>query len=141
MIMRFHLDRMKKPRSIFNLLLTIALLCFGQIAIFAERLPVRVFTTADGVGSSFVDGVFRDSHGFMWFCTRDGLSRFDGLRFITYQIGDKNSSPGVEDFFEASNGDYWISTTGGIYRFRPNTPKAAGQEEVSDSRPNLSVEF
>jgi ligand-binding sensor domain-containing protein len=62
----------------------IAAILFGTASgIFGERLPIRVFTTADGLGSSFVDGVFRDSRGFMWFSTRDGLSRFDGARFIT----------------------------------------------------------
>ena len=64
---------------------------------FAERLPIKIYTSADGLGSSFVDYLMRDSRGFMWFCTRDGLSRFDGARFITYQIGDTNSPPAFDN--------------------------------------------
>src|SRR5947209_8919876 len=55
----------------------------------AERLPVRSYTSADGLGSNFINFLMRDSHGFLWFCTRDGLSRFDGSRFVTYRVGDK----------------------------------------------------
>lgn len=61
--------------------------------VLAERLPIRIYTSTDGLGSSFVAYLMRDSRGFMWFCTRDGLSRFDGSRFVTYQIGDKASTP------------------------------------------------
>src|SRR5690242_12574901 len=88
--------------------------------LLAEHLPVKIYTSADGLGSSFVDYLMRDSRGFMWFCTRDGLSRFDGSRFVTYHIGDKNSPPGIESIYETRNGMYWITTTGGTYRFNPN---------------------
>jgi signal transduction histidine kinase/ligand-binding sensor domain-containing protein len=117
-------------------------LLFMSFAGFGERLPIRVFTTADGLGSSFVDGVFRDSRGFMWFSTRDGLSRFDGSRFITYQIGDKNSPPGIEGIFETSKGVYWITTVGGMYRFKPNEPSPELQLENKPNAPlNLNTEF
>src|SRR5215831_1013836 len=85
---------------------------------FAERLPIKFYTSADGLGSSFVDFMMRDSRGFMWFCTRDGLSRFDGARFVTYRVGDKNSPPGIVSISETSDGSYWIGTTGGYYRFK-----------------------
>lgn len=68
-------------RFIVVLLATLA----GALSICAERLPIKIYTSADGLGSSFVNYVMRDSRGFLWICTRDGLSRFDGTRFITYQ--------------------------------------------------------
>ena len=104
----------------------------------SEHLPVKVYTSADGLGSSFIDYPMRDSRGFMWFCTRDGLSRFDGSQFVTYQIGDEGS-PGVETIFEARNGVYWIGTTGGMYRFNPaalTTPRIA-----ANGRPILNAEL
>jgi ligand-binding sensor domain-containing protein len=91
------------------------------LTMFAERLPIRIYTSADGLGSSFVNYLMRDSRGFMWFCTRDGLSRFDGSRFVTYRIGDKNASPSVEAMVETSGGVYWVTTTGGLYRFRADS--------------------
>lgn len=101
--------------SIKTLLISL-ILCFA-LNISAKHLPVKIYTSADGLGSSFVDWIFRDSRDFMWFCTRDGLSRFDGSQFVTYQISEENSPPGIEAFYETRDGYYWVSTTGGMFRF------------------------
>lgn len=114
------------------------LLCIAFVVAKAERLPVRVFTSADGLGSSFVNHLMRDSRGFLWFATRDGLSRFDGLRFITYQVGTKDTSPGIEHIFETSKGIYWITTTSGLYRYDPNAPSLPPQG--NNDRPILNAE-
>jgi ligand-binding sensor domain-containing protein len=65
-------------------LLALLLVLLGSTQ--AERLPMRLYTSADGLWSGFINYVMRDSHGFIWFCTRDGLSRFDGYRFTNYKI-------------------------------------------------------
>jgi ligand-binding sensor domain-containing protein len=76
----------------------------------------------------------------LWFATRDGLSRFDGSRFITYQIGTKDAPPGIEQVFETSKGIYWIATTIGLYRFDPNFAPAVPQTKAGD-RPILNAEY
>jgi len=106
---------------------------------FGEKLPVRTYTSADGLGSSFVDYLIRDSRGFMWFCTRDGLSRYDGASLITYKIGDAASPPGIESIAETHDGTYWIMTTGGLYRFKPGLNSQA--EATIGIRPTLNAEF
>jgi ligand-binding sensor domain-containing protein len=111
---------------------------FG-LRVNAERLPIKIYTSADGLGSSFVDFLTGDSRGFMWFCTRDGLSRFDGARFITYRIGDKNSPPGIERISETSGGVYWITTTGGLYRFTADG--RSRPDRSSGDRPFLNATF
>lgn len=119
-------------------LLTIVVLALAANFLYAERLPIKIYTSADGLGSSFVNSIMRDSRGFLWMCTRDGLSRFDGAHFVTYQVGDKNAPPGIESILESRKGVYWIVTTGGLYRFDPNiSPPAA---ENAD-RPGLNAEF
>jgi signal transduction histidine kinase/ligand-binding sensor domain-containing protein len=131
---------MTRQTIVRNILSAIVLaavfICTGR----AERLPVRLFSSADGLGSSFVDFLMRDSHGFVWFCTRDGLSRFDGSRFVTYQIGETDPPSGIESLMETRNGDYWISTTSGLYRYRSShssVPKLA----ANNSRPVLPAEL
>ena len=105
----------------------------------SERLPMKIYTSADGLGSSFVDYLMRDSRGFMWFCTRDGLSRFDGSRFITYRIGDEKAAPGIEQIYESHGGVYWITTTGGLYRFKADA--LSRPDKSSGGRPFLNAEF
>lgn len=88
----------------------------------AGNLPLKLYTSADGLGSSFVNSMSRDSRGFVWFATRDGLSRFDGRDFITYKIGKNADAPGIEQLYESDKGVYWITTTGGTFRFDSNAP-------------------
>ena len=102
------------------LLLVLSVVCIFSSASFAKRLPVKIFTSADGLGSGFVNNVYRDSRGFMWFGTRDGLSRFDGSRFVTYRVGGVNTAPGIEGIFETRDGVYYVTTTGGTYKLKPD---------------------
>jgi ligand-binding sensor domain-containing protein len=53
----------------------------------AERLPIRIYTTEQGLAHARVRRIVRDARGFLWFCTADGLSRFDGLEFVTTAPG------------------------------------------------------
>ena len=95
----------------------------------AGNLPLKIYTSADGLGSSFVNAMSRDARGFMWFATRDGLSRFDGREFKTYQIGGNgDGAPGIEQLYEIETGVYWITTTGGTFRFDSNH---AGDAEIT----------
>ncbi len=79
----------------------------------AGRLPIRQYTTADGLPHDRVTRIVADSKGFLWFCTANGLSRFDGTRFVNYL------PPGtqVRDVAEGPDGVYWVGIwRGGIVR-------------------------
>src|SRR5215472_11198951 len=86
----------------------LALACILSSTTLAERLPLRLYTTEDGLWSGVLNYIMRDSHGFMWFCTRDGLSRFDGYRFTNYRIGGGPSSHNFTYMFESRDGIFWI---------------------------------
>jgi signal transduction histidine kinase/ligand-binding sensor domain-containing protein len=118
-------QKIRRMRDAFCLLRAFALLLLAAGVVCAERLPVKIYTSADGLGSSFINATMRDLRGFLWFATRDGLSRFDGHHFTTYQIGEKDAPPGIEQVLETRAGVYWISTTGGTYRFDPRESAAA----------------
>lgn len=86
----------------------------------AEQLPIKTYTTADGLPHNRVKRIVQDSHGFFWFCTAGGLSRFDGYQFINYTVDDGLPAPSVNDLLEVSDGTYWIATNSdGVIRFNP----------------------
>jgi signal transduction histidine kinase/ligand-binding sensor domain-containing protein len=114
-------------------------LCLLAATALAEHLPIHIFTSADGLGSSFIDYLMRDSKGFLWICSRDGLSRFDGSQFVTYQIGETGEVAGVESIYEQKNGTYWVGTTNGFYRFTTETLTQA--TPVTNGRPRLYAEY
>ena len=83
----------------------------------AERLPIHIYTTEDGLAHANVRRIVRDPRGFLWFCTIDGLSRFDGAEFVTYRTGDGLPDPWVTDLLTTRDGTYWVATNGGVARF------------------------
>jgi signal transduction histidine kinase/ligand-binding sensor domain-containing protein len=92
----------------------------------AERLPVRVYTVQDGLAGEAVTEIFRDSRGYVWIATLlDGVSRFDGEKFVNYGVEDGLPHPRVLDLLEARDGTYWFATGGGLARFVP--ARAPGQ--------------
>ncbi|MBV9765642.1 MAG: hypothetical protein JOZ48_12425, partial [Acidobacteriaceae bacterium] len=90
----------------------------GVSALPGARLPVRLYTTDDGLPSNRVNRIVQDSRGFLWFCTREGISRFDGYQFKNF--GRDDGLPRADtDLLETRNGDYWVATADGVARFNP----------------------
>jgi hypothetical protein len=58
------------------------------VCLQAERIAIRSCTTADGLAADQIDRIVPDSHGFIWFCTPEGLTRFDGYRMVTFGARD-----------------------------------------------------
>src|SRR5262245_35437170 len=85
-----------------------------------ERLPIRAYTTADGLAHNRVNKIVRDSRGFLWFATYDGLSRFDGYTFTNYSVEQGLPHRQVMDLLETRNGELWVATFGGLVHFRPH---------------------
>src|SRR5262245_7943755 len=92
----------------------------------AERLPLKVFTTADGLPHNEIRRIVRDSRGFLWFCTRDGLSRFDGYQFTNFGIDEGLPRSTVNDLIEARDGTLWVATAGGLVAFDPRGVPSGG---------------
>src|SRR5260370_10909421 len=95
------------------------LLVFLPPAAHAERLPIKSYTTADGLAHNEVNKIVGDSRGFLWFCTADGLSRFDGYTFTNFGTDQGVPHANVTDLLETRSGEYWVATYGGIVRFNP----------------------
>ncbi|RTL59413.1 MAG: hypothetical protein EKK37_06480 [Sphingobacteriales bacterium] len=49
------------------------------------------YTSADGLADNNINCITQDSRGFVWFGTREGLSRFDGKNFKNYFQGTNNN--------------------------------------------------
>jgi len=85
----------------------------------AEQLPIRTYTTADGLARDRVFKIVPDPRGFLWFCTYDGLSRFDGFEFVNYSVAQGLPHRVVFDLLITRSGDYWVATSAGVARFNP----------------------
>jgi len=70
----------------------------------AERLPFRVFTTADGLAGDTVREIFQDSRGYLWIGTSSGLSRFGGRSFRNYDTRDGLGGVRIDGIVDALAG-------------------------------------
>jgi len=87
--------------------------------IFGEKLPIRPYTTGEGLPHNHINRIRSDSRGYLWLCTDEGLSRFDGHSFTNYTVRDGLPHPWVNDLLKAWDGAYWIATDGGVCRYQP----------------------
>lgn len=85
----------------------------------AERLPIKTYTVADGLLRDNVFKIKQDSRGFMWFCTVEGVSRFDGYAFENFTTDDGLPDRHANDFLETRRGEIFVATRGGLAQLNP----------------------
>jgi ligand-binding sensor domain-containing protein len=93
-------------------------------ALRAQTPSFRIFNTEDGLVRNWVTKIHRDSKGYLWFCTVEGISLFDGYRFTNFSTRDGLPSRLVSDMIETRQGDYWFATNAGLARFHKDHGKA-----------------
>lgn len=93
---------------------------FAIPAAWAERPPFKIYTTGEGLAHDSVNKIVSDSRGFLWFCTAEGLSRFDGSKFKNYTQDQGLPHRSVNDFLETRDGNYLVATSAGLTVFNPN---------------------
>ncbi len=134
----------RRPALIHSAILAAALSC-PAAPVLAQRLPIKTYTTADGLAHERVHSILADSRGFLWFCTAQGLSRFDGHSFTTYGTAQGLPSAVITNLLETSRGVYWVATNGGgVARFddaRRPIPHGAAHDAATRSRARDSSRF
>ena len=98
------------------------------------------YSTEDGLSHGSVSDIIRDSKGFMWFSTFDGINKFDGYNFTTYKArpGDKTplSSNRVILLMEDKWGFIWLQTyDSSVYRFNPRLEIFESVLKTTDGAP------
>ncbi len=97
------------------------------LCIFGSSQPRRFeqLTSADGISQSEVYSFLKDSRGFVWFGTVDGLNRYDGYNIEIFNTSknDSNSLSNntVRSLAEDQMGRIWIGTDDGLNLYDPIT--------------------
>lgn len=90
------------------------------VIIRAEKVKYRFqhYTTEEGLSQDNVDCILKDSRGFLWFGTWNGLNRFDAYSFTIFKADPE--TPGslsdnfIYDLLEDPYGNIWIATGKGL---------------------------
>jgi len=108
-------------------------------ALHGAQLPIRRYSTADGLASNAVYNIASDSRGFLWFATAEGLSRFDGYGFANQTESTGLPHVAVRQVLIDRHGNYWLATPAGLVRFRPDLPQSS-RDRMIVIRPKGSPE-
>ena len=104
--------------------LLLLVLVFGFIRSSYGEID-RFYTKKDGLAGTIFHDLMQDTKGYLWICTRTGLTRFDGYNFETYQHDENDSSSlnstTATTAFEDKKGRIWIGTNMGLNLYNPKT--------------------
>src|SRR4030095_11635270 len=110
------------------------IVCLFASAQAATRYRFDRWTNDNGLPQNTVTSILQTRDGYLWLTTRDGLVRFDGIRFTVF---DKGNSKGINStrfsvLFEDRSRTLWAGTQdGGVTIYR------AGQFVTYTSRDGL----
>ncbi|WP_431198854.1 ligand-binding sensor domain-containing protein [Mucilaginibacter sp. P25] len=93
----------------------------------ARNFALKSYTTHDGLPSENVTVALKDSRGYMWIGTDNGLCKFDGYTFESLVNIPGNTASISSNFISAlaedKNGKIWVGTMDGLNILDPNTEK------------------
>ena len=109
---------MKRARAVALFALVIA----GTSSIAeGQRYQFRHLRSDDGLAGAWVQSIVKDSRGFMWFGTAQGLNRYDGYTMERYR-NEKGNARSLADnsihaMYEDRRGVLWAGTSAGLSRY------------------------
>lgn len=121
--------------------ITIALLLCITSHVQGQGYYFRHYQVENGLSNNTVFCSLQDSKGFMWFGTKDGVNRFDGISFKVFRPdpSDPHSLGNnfVYSLLEDHRGVLWAGTREGLYRYDAPTEsfrfiKHTGWSDVRD---------
>lgn len=101
-------------RKILHIIL---LLFAGMLSVNALPYKINYLTADNGLAQNMVDHIFRDSRGFIWISTWNGLDRYDGYEFVHFNSRNSANSlrnDNVHCVEEDPQGNLWIATETGV---------------------------
>ena len=80
-----------------------------------SQYAMQVLGHDDGIPGGGISALLQSRDGFLWIGTNNGLIRYDGVRFVSYDraVFPALHSNRIKALFEDSRGDLWIGTEGG----------------------------
>lgn len=91
---------------------TVTILIFFLVSVLlnAQTPPYYHYTSNEGLASSTVFSMMQDKDGYMWFGTLQGLSRFDGKHFISFDRKDGLNANSIVSLAQGRDGEIYAAT-------------------------------
>ncbi|MDM1292704.1 response regulator [Sphingobacterium sp. N143] len=128
------------------LLLFLFVLANGQYVGAQENFRLDYFGGEKGLSHGNLTGLMKDRDGFLWIGTWNGINRYDGQRFKTYNTTEQKrhavASRRIIQMIDGINNDIWFLTYDmKLYRFDKASEEFFSVSEVVESAQNKPVQF
>src|SRR5262245_12854702 len=112
-------DMPKNCWKIICVWLCLYAVCFDLSANTNTHFSIANWTSGAGLPQNSVFSIIQTRDRYLWTGTLNGLARFDGVRFTTF---DEDNTPGLDSarivkLFEDRRGNLWIGTRTGSILF------------------------
>lgn len=103
--------------------------------VIAQHYNFTHYSTESGLTQSQVRCITQDRNGYLWLGTMEGLSKYDGRKFINYSIKDGLMDNQIFSILTDQQSGVWIGTTGGINYFNGKTFRSFRlKKELTENR-------
>ncbi len=115
-----ELLRHKIKKQILRWLLLLVIFIIPKIQ-FAQTYSTRNYTVYDGLPSSAIRCIYKDSRGLLWIGNDAGLCTFDGKAFQIVKTTQGKTINQVWSITEDDQGNMWFGSHGeGVYKYDGN---------------------
>lgn len=105
-------------RNKFRKLVFLGLSLLFCIQLKAEyKTNVHSISRREGLSNGAVNAIVKDSEGYIWFGTWNGLNRYDGSNIVTYLPGSNSNSIHnhvIRELYPSASGPIWMLTNKGV---------------------------
>lgn len=130
---------MKKVLTLIIGFICCQVICHAQVV--DEHYYFKNLSVQNGLSQNTVNAILQDKQGFMWFGTKDGLNRYDGLTFRKFKHDDRSSRSIGNNFitalYEDAKGNIWVGTDVGLYIYYPEKDIFCHFTEVSTEKTKI----
>ena len=121
-----HIGKPIRRRPAFALGLLVFLFLFASRADALdphkglEQYSRTVWADEHGLQRDTIHAITQTTDGYLWLATDDGLVRFDGYDFVTFNKANGLPATSIVSLAAASDGSLWIGTINGLAHYREN---------------------
>ncbi|HEY0678215.1 MAG TPA: two-component regulator propeller domain-containing protein [Chitinophagaceae bacterium] len=106
-----------------GLLVVVILLAIDAKRLWSQQLTFHLVPPPEDYRRTWIVAITQDVHGYIWYASAQGLTRFDGLKTTHYlhDPSDSNSlsNNNVSYVYSDSRGIIWVATAYGLDKFDP----------------------
>ncbi|MCX6236387.1 MAG: triple tyrosine motif-containing protein [Bacteroidia bacterium] len=99
----------------FREVILITLLCSLRLLSFGNDLSFSRLSVENGLSNNLVRVIYKDSYGFIWFGTLEGLDRYDGVEIKPYSSKFPETVENVYAITEDYGKHLWVGTATGLF--------------------------